>query len=197
MLAAHAARPARARATPADLPAPFPIVPSVPALDLAEGSVIRFGDITLDVLHTPGTHGRVGLPAGRRRSGCCSRATRCSRAPGGGRTCPAAPWTRWSSRSPAWRAGPRPGRPARARRAEHHRPRAALAGAGRPGRPFADVGSRACRSGDVVSPPPGVPDRRRPGSCQPFARRRPSCSTTTTTRIRSTTAMTRTVRAMP
>ncbi|MFN8621544.1 MAG: MBL fold metallo-hydrolase [Chloroflexota bacterium] len=41
---------------------PFPIIPSVPALDLAEGSVIRFGDITLDVLHTPGhTEGSVCL----------------------------------------------------------------------------------------------------------------------------------------
>jgi hydroxyacylglutathione hydrolase len=34
--------------------APFEIVPSVPAVDLAEGSVIRFGSIELDVLHTPG-----------------------------------------------------------------------------------------------------------------------------------------------
>ena len=45
-------------------PPPFPIVPSVPALDLMEGSVIRFGDITLDVLHTPGhTEGSVCLLA--------------------------------------------------------------------------------------------------------------------------------------
>lgn len=43
---------------------PFPLVPSVPALDLAEGSVIRFGGITLDVLHTPGhTEGSVCLLA--------------------------------------------------------------------------------------------------------------------------------------
>lgn len=43
---------------------PFPIVPCVPALDLAEGSVIRFGDIRLDVLHTPGhTEGSVCLLA--------------------------------------------------------------------------------------------------------------------------------------
>jgi hydroxyacylglutathione hydrolase len=49
---------------PQPLSAPFPIVPSVPALDLAEGSVIRFGDITLDVLHTPGhTEGSVCLLA--------------------------------------------------------------------------------------------------------------------------------------
>ena len=34
--------------------APFPIPPSVPALDLAEGSRIRCGDIDLTVLHTPG-----------------------------------------------------------------------------------------------------------------------------------------------
>ncbi len=49
---------------PQPLFAPFPIVPSVPALDLAEGSVIRFGDVRLDVLHTPGhTEGSVCLLA--------------------------------------------------------------------------------------------------------------------------------------
>lgn len=42
--------------------APFPIPPSIPAVDLAEGSQIRFGDITLEVLHTPGhTEGSVCL----------------------------------------------------------------------------------------------------------------------------------------
>jgi glyoxylase-like metal-dependent hydrolase (beta-lactamase superfamily II) len=42
--------------------APFPIPPSIPALDLAEGSRIRFGDIDLKVLHTPGhTEGSVCL----------------------------------------------------------------------------------------------------------------------------------------
>jgi hydroxyacylglutathione hydrolase len=47
---------------PQPLFAPFPIVPCVPALDLAEGSVIRFGDLALDVLHTPGhTEGSVCL----------------------------------------------------------------------------------------------------------------------------------------
>lgn len=46
------------------VPPPFPLVPSVPALDLAEGSVIRFGGIRLDVLHTPGhTEGSVCLLA--------------------------------------------------------------------------------------------------------------------------------------
>jgi len=44
--------------------APFPIPPSVPAVDLAEGSRIRFGDIDLAVLHTPGhTEGSVCLHA--------------------------------------------------------------------------------------------------------------------------------------
>jgi glyoxylase-like metal-dependent hydrolase (beta-lactamase superfamily II) len=44
--------------------APFPIPPSVPAVDLAEGSMIRFGDISLEVLHTPGhTEGSVCLLA--------------------------------------------------------------------------------------------------------------------------------------
>lgn len=43
---------------------PFPLVPSIPALDLAEGDVIRFGAIVLEVLHTPGhTEGSVCLLA--------------------------------------------------------------------------------------------------------------------------------------
>jgi glyoxylase-like metal-dependent hydrolase (beta-lactamase superfamily II) len=47
---------------PDPMAAPFPIPPSVPALDLAEGSRIRFGDIDLTVLHTPGhTEGSVCL----------------------------------------------------------------------------------------------------------------------------------------
>jgi hydroxyacylglutathione hydrolase len=42
--------------------APFPIPPSVPAVVLAEGGVVRFGDIELAVLHTPGhTEGSVCL----------------------------------------------------------------------------------------------------------------------------------------
>ena len=50
------------------LGAPFPIVPSFPAIDLAEGSRIRFGSISLDVLHTPGhTEGSVCLLAGSER----------------------------------------------------------------------------------------------------------------------------------
>ncbi|MEO7117489.1 MAG: MBL fold metallo-hydrolase [Candidatus Limnocylindrales bacterium] len=62
-LAAHAAdRHGLERPDP--IWAPFPIVPSVPALDLAEGDVIRFGDIRLEVLHTPGhTEGSVCLRA--------------------------------------------------------------------------------------------------------------------------------------
>jgi len=48
--------------------APFPIPPSVPALDLAEGSRIRFGDIDLSVLHTPGhTEGSVCLLSNEER----------------------------------------------------------------------------------------------------------------------------------
>ncbi len=44
--------------------APFPIPPSVPAVDLAEGSRIHFGGIDLEVLHTPGhTEGSVCLRA--------------------------------------------------------------------------------------------------------------------------------------
>ncbi|MEA2536555.1 MAG: hydroxyacylglutathione hydrolase [Chloroflexota bacterium] len=49
---------------PRPLSAPFDIPPSVPAVDLAEGGVVRFGEIRLDVLHTPGhTEGSVCLLA--------------------------------------------------------------------------------------------------------------------------------------
>ena len=44
--------------------APFPIPPSVPAVELAEGGRIVFGAIDLEVLHTPGhTEGSVCLLA--------------------------------------------------------------------------------------------------------------------------------------
>ena len=49
---------------PQPLYAPFEIPPSVPAVDLAEGGEIRFGEIRLRVLHTPGhTEGSVCLYA--------------------------------------------------------------------------------------------------------------------------------------
>ncbi|HEY4632423.1 MAG TPA: MBL fold metallo-hydrolase [Candidatus Limnocylindrales bacterium] len=49
---------------PQPLWAPFDIVPSVPAVELAEGGEIRFGEIRLRVLHTPGhTEGSVCLIA--------------------------------------------------------------------------------------------------------------------------------------
>jgi hydroxyacylglutathione hydrolase len=47
---------------PISVMAPFEIVPSVPAVDLAEGGEITFGEIRLRVLHTPGhTQGSVCL----------------------------------------------------------------------------------------------------------------------------------------
>jgi hydroxyacylglutathione hydrolase len=47
---------------PMPLSAPFEIPPSMPAVDLAEGGTIRFGEIRLQVLHTPGhTPGSVCL----------------------------------------------------------------------------------------------------------------------------------------
>jgi hydroxyacylglutathione hydrolase len=49
---------------PRPVNAPFEIVPSVPAVELAEGGEIRFGDIRLTVWHTPGhTEGSVCLYA--------------------------------------------------------------------------------------------------------------------------------------
>jgi len=48
--------------SPQPLWAPFEIPPSVPAVDLADGGVIRFGELRLRVLHTPGhTEGSVCL----------------------------------------------------------------------------------------------------------------------------------------
>lgn len=48
--------------TPQPLWAPFEIPPCVPAVELAEGGHIRFGEIDLTVLHTPGhTEGSVCL----------------------------------------------------------------------------------------------------------------------------------------
>jgi glyoxylase-like metal-dependent hydrolase (beta-lactamase superfamily II) len=47
---------------PDAMSAPFPIPPSYPAIELKEGSRIRFGEIDLTVLHTPGhTEGSVCL----------------------------------------------------------------------------------------------------------------------------------------
>jgi hydroxyacylglutathione hydrolase len=49
---------------PQPLYAPFDIPPSVPAVELAEGGIVRFGAIRLRLLHTPGhTEGSVCLLA--------------------------------------------------------------------------------------------------------------------------------------
>lgn len=49
---------------PIALWAPFEVPPSVPAVELAEGGVVRFGSVALEVLHTPGhTEGSVCLLA--------------------------------------------------------------------------------------------------------------------------------------
>jgi hydroxyacylglutathione hydrolase len=63
-LAAHALD-APGIAHPASSLSPFPIAPSVPAQELSEGGLVRFGpDIVLEVLHTPGhTPGSVCLLA--------------------------------------------------------------------------------------------------------------------------------------
>ena len=44
---------------PQPLFAPFPIIPSVPAVELAEGGEVRFGDIRLRVLAHAGPHRRA------------------------------------------------------------------------------------------------------------------------------------------
>jgi hydroxyacylglutathione hydrolase len=49
---------------PQPVASPFEITPSIPAVDLAEGGLIRFGEIRLRVMHTPGhTEGSVCLLA--------------------------------------------------------------------------------------------------------------------------------------
>jgi hydroxyacylglutathione hydrolase len=49
---------------PQPIGAPIEILPSIPAVELAEGGLIRFGEIRLTVLHTPGhTEGSVCLMA--------------------------------------------------------------------------------------------------------------------------------------
>jgi glyoxylase-like metal-dependent hydrolase (beta-lactamase superfamily II) len=51
-------------ADPHPLWAPFDIPPSVPAVELAEGGEVRFGEVRLQVFHTPGhTEGSVCLEA--------------------------------------------------------------------------------------------------------------------------------------
>jgi glyoxylase-like metal-dependent hydrolase (beta-lactamase superfamily II) len=68
-LAAHTGAPIAVHSLDADrlsepkpLYAPFEIPPCVPAVELAEGGEIRFGEIRLQVLHTPGhTEGSVSL----------------------------------------------------------------------------------------------------------------------------------------
>ena len=53
---------------PSAFMAPFPIPMCVPAVELAEGSRIQFGEIDLEVLHTPGhTEGSVCLLASGER----------------------------------------------------------------------------------------------------------------------------------
>jgi len=62
-LAAHALDAPGIQA-PVSSGAPFPIPPSVPAVELAEGGRVRFGAVELEVLHTPGhTAGSVCLLA--------------------------------------------------------------------------------------------------------------------------------------
>ena len=61
-IAVHPADRAMLESPTPVLPPPFELVPSVPAVELAEGGEVRFGDIRLLVLHTPGhTPGSVCL----------------------------------------------------------------------------------------------------------------------------------------
>jgi len=61
-IAIHAADRAMLESPTPTIPPPFELVPSVPAVELAEGGEVRFGEIRLRVLHTPGhTPGSVCL----------------------------------------------------------------------------------------------------------------------------------------
>src|SRR3954464_10254761 len=52
-IAVHPLAPERLTG-PRPVPAPCPVPPSVPAVELAEGGYARFGETRLRVLHTPG-----------------------------------------------------------------------------------------------------------------------------------------------
>ena len=61
-IAVHPADRAMLESPSPMVPPPFELVPSVPAVELAEGGEVRFGEIRLQVLHTPGhTPGSVCL----------------------------------------------------------------------------------------------------------------------------------------
>ncbi len=76
-------------------------MPSVPAVELAEGGEIRFGEIRLQVLHTPGhTEGSVCLLDAD--DGLLLSGDTLFAAAGAGSTSRVAPPTRWRPRSPAW-----------------------------------------------------------------------------------------------
>ena len=90
---------------PQPLWAPFEIPPSVPAVELAEGGEIRFGELRLRVLHTPGhTEGSVCLLTPRRRP-AVQRRHAVRRRVGAGGPARRRPRRRWSaSLGPADRA---------------------------------------------------------------------------------------------
>ena len=75
---------------PQPLWAPFEIPPSVPAVELAEGGEIRFGDDPPAGPPHARSHRRARSASSRPTTGCCSAATPCSPAAGAGSTCPAA-----------------------------------------------------------------------------------------------------------
>ena len=61
-IAVHPADRAMLESPAPMFPPPFELVPRVPAVELAEGGEVRFGEIRLRVLHTPGhTPGSVCL----------------------------------------------------------------------------------------------------------------------------------------
>ena len=119
---------------PQPLWAPFEIPPSVPAVELAEGGEVRFGEIRLRVLHTPGhTEGSVCLYAADEGllfsgdtlfAGGWGRTDLPGRRRGGARRV---------ARPAARLRGPGP-RPARPRPRDDDRGGAAVAGAGRDAR---------------------------------------------------------------
>ena len=86
---------------PQPLYAPFPIPPCVPAVELAEGGEVRFGEIRLLVLHTPGhTEGSVACTT--RTEATSTAVTRCSRAAGVASTSPVGAPRQWRIRSRGW-----------------------------------------------------------------------------------------------
>ncbi len=145
--------------TPSPLYAPFEIPPCVPAVDLAEGGEIRFGEVRLRVLHTPGhTEGSVCLLSSDDRR-AVQRRHAVPRRLGPGRFPRRRRGCHGDVDRPAVHARGPVARAARSRRADDDRPRATVDGAGARHGPAADLSIAVprCAYRAGAAPPPTSP----------------------------------------